>query len=158
MNLRRGGRAAWLAPHEDGRTAATQRGAAAPARLRIAHPHGTDALERLAKAVAVGDQQRTAEHAAPALPLGDPMQLAPAVMVNLLGDIWFEADGCASREPDWGRLLGHGKAKLHLYGKRDARRRRKMGHVTCLGDTVDEALATARAIKRELGIPGADEP
>jgi len=93
-----------------------------------------------------------------ALPLGDPMQLAPAVMVNLLGDIWFEADGCASREPDWGRLLGHGKAKLHLYGKRDARRRRKMGHVTCLGDTVDEALATARAIKRELGIPGADEP
>jgi 5-(carboxyamino)imidazole ribonucleotide synthase len=93
-----------------------------------------------------------------ALPLGDPMQLAPAVMLNLLGDIWFESDGCASREPDWGRVLGHGKAKLHLYGKRDARRGRKMGHVTCLGDTLDEALATARAIRRELGIPGADEP
>ncbi|HXT03153.1 MAG TPA: 5-(carboxyamino)imidazole ribonucleotide synthase, partial [Casimicrobiaceae bacterium] len=44
-------------------------------------------------------------------------------------------------------------AKLHLYGKRDARRGRKMGHVTCLGATLDDALATAHAIRRELGIP-----
>jgi len=40
------------------------------------------------------------------------------------------------------------------YGKREPRRGRKMGHVTCLGATLDDALATAAAIKRELGIPG----
>jgi 5-(carboxyamino)imidazole ribonucleotide synthase len=76
-------------------------------------------------------------------------------MLNLLGDIWFAADG-TMREPDWVRVLAHPRAKLHLYGKREPRRGRKMGHVTCLGATLDEALATARAVKRELGIPGAE--
>ncbi|MDQ6619489.1 MAG: 5-(carboxyamino)imidazole ribonucleotide synthase [Pseudomonadota bacterium] len=91
------------------------------------------------------------------LPLGDTRQHHAAVMLNLLGDIWFE-DGEASttREPDWTRVLQHTSAKLHLYGKRDARRGRKMGHVTCIASTVAQALATARAIKHELGIP--DEP
>jgi 5-(carboxyamino)imidazole ribonucleotide synthase len=92
-----------------------------------------------------------------ALPMGDTRQHTPAVMVNLLGDIWFDGDSPAPREPDWPRVLAHGLAKLHLYGKREPRRGRKMGHVTCLGDTLDAALATARAIKRDLGIPGADE-
>jgi 5-(carboxyamino)imidazole ribonucleotide synthase len=92
------------------------------------------------------------------LPLGDTRAHLPAVMVNLLGDIWF-ADKAADvpREPDWTRVLRHPQAKLHLYGKAVARRGRKMGHVTCLAATLDEALATARAIKRDLGIPGADE-
>jgi 5-(carboxyamino)imidazole ribonucleotide synthase len=54
-------------------------------------------------------------------------------------------------------VLRHPQAKLHLYGKEEPRRRRKMGHVTCLASSIDDALATARAIKRELGIPGADE-
>ncbi|MGE5089642.1 MAG: 5-(carboxyamino)imidazole ribonucleotide synthase [Candidatus Levyibacteriota bacterium] len=94
-----------------------------------------------------------------ALPLGDTSQHTPAVMVNLLGDIWFGADGQREpREPDWTRVLGHSAAKLHLYGKRDARRGRKMGHVTCLGATLEQALATARAVKRELAIPEADFP
>ena len=92
-----------------------------------------------------------------ALPMGDTRQHTPAVMVNLLGDIWFDGDSPAPREPDWPRVLAHGLAKLHLYSKREPRRGRKMGHVTCLGDTLDAALATARAIKRDLGIPGADE-
>jgi 5-(carboxyamino)imidazole ribonucleotide synthase len=52
-------------------------------------------------------------------------------------------------------VLGHPRAKLHLYGKREPRRGRKMGHVTCLGDTIEAALDSARAIKRELGIPEA---
>jgi len=93
-----------------------------------------------------------------ALPLGGTAQHLPAVMVNLLGDAWF-ADAAATtpREPDWTRVLAHPQAKLHLYGKAEARRGRKMGHVTCLGATLDDALATARAIKRELGIPGAEE-
>jgi len=89
------------------------------------------------------------------LPLGDTRQHTPAVMVNLLGDLWF--DGDALREPAWYEVLGHASAKLHLYGKAEARRGRKMGHVTCLGETLPAALATAREIKRALGIPGADE-
>jgi 5-(carboxyamino)imidazole ribonucleotide synthase len=50
-------------------------------------------------------------------------------------------------------VLAHPRAKLHLYGKREPRRGRKMGHVTCLGETLDDALATTVAIKRALGIP-----
>jgi 5-(carboxyamino)imidazole ribonucleotide synthase len=93
------------------------------------------------------------------LPLGDPLQHAPAVMVNVLGDAWFAAgdtEDAVPHDPDWRSVLAHGRAKLHLYGKAAARRRRKMGHVTCLGTTLDEALATARAVKRALHIPGAD--
>lgn len=91
------------------------------------------------------------------LPLGATQQHLPAVMVNLLGDVWFADRGAAApREPDWTRVLRHPQAKLHLYGKAEARRGRKMGHVTCLASTLEEALATARAIKRDLGIPGAD--
>jgi len=88
-----------------------------------------------------------------ALPMGDTSQHTPAAMLNLLGDIWFATNGTL-REPDWTRVLAHPKAKLHLYGKREPRRGRKMGHVTCLGASVGEALATATAIRRELGIQG----
>ena len=77
----------------------------------------------------------------------------------LLGDICYADDGgTVVREPDWGCVLRHPSAKLHLYGKAVPRRGRKMGHVTCLAPTLDEALATARAIKRGLAIPGAEEP
>ena len=88
-----------------------------------------------------------------ALPMGDTTQHTPAVMVNLLGDIWFEREDASPREPDWTRVLARGLAKLHLYGKREPRPGRKMGHVTCLGATLADALATAAAIKRDLGIP-----
>ncbi len=68
------------------------------------------------------------------LPLGGTRQHAPAVMVNLLGDVWFaDPEAATPREPDWTRVLRHPQAKLHLYGKAEARRGRKMGHVTCLG-------------------------
>ena len=91
------------------------------------------------------------------LPMGDTRQHEPAAMVNLLGDLWFDdRDAKTPREPDWSRVLRHPQAKLHLYGKAEPRRARKMGHVTCLGPTLDDALAVARAIKRDLGIPGAD--
>jgi hypothetical protein len=92
------------------------------------------------------------------MPLGDTRQHTDAVMVNLLGDVWFDGDAAAPRDPDWSRVLAHPTAKLHLYGKHDARRGRKMGHVTCLGATLDDAMATASAVKRDLGIPGAVEP
>ncbi|HVO89659.1 MAG TPA: 5-(carboxyamino)imidazole ribonucleotide synthase [Casimicrobiaceae bacterium] len=90
------------------------------------------------------------------LPLGDTTQHTPAVMVNLLGEVWFEGASTSPREPDWTAVLRHGSAKLHLYGKAEARRGRKMGHVTCLGTTLDDALATAATIKQALGIPGGD--
>lgn len=92
------------------------------------------------------------------LPLGDTAQHTPAVMVNLLGDAWYpDANSAGRREPAWERVLAHPRVKLHLYGKHEARRGRKMGHATCLGATLDEALATARAVKGDLGIAGADE-
>ena len=90
------------------------------------------------------------------LPFGDTRQLEPAVMLNLLGDIWFaRPDATTPREPDWGCVFSHPQAKLHLYGKAEARRGRKMGHVTCLAPTLDEALTVAHDIRRDLGIPGA---
>ena len=89
------------------------------------------------------------------LPLGSTDQHEPAVMVNLLGDIWY--DGVTRREPDWSLVLEHPRAKLHLYGKAEPRHGRKMGHVTCLGPTPGEAIDLARAIKKRLGIPSEGE-
>ncbi|QJR15518.1 N5-carboxyaminoimidazole ribonucleotide synthase [Usitatibacter palustris] len=80
------------------------------------------------------------------LPLGDPSLHTPAVMVNLLGDIW--RDG----EPRWEAVLRHPGAHLHLYGKRDARPGRKMGHVTVCEATLERALEVALAIRKDLGI------
>lgn len=78
------------------------------------------------------------------LPLGDTRLVMPAVMVNLLGDVWHHGD------PAWERVLAHPQAKLHLYGKREARPGRKMGHYTCLAESVDAALQTALLIKGHL--------
>ena len=70
-----------------------------------------------------------------ALPLGSTRLLAPAAaMANLLGDLW--QDG----EPNWAAASRYGDVKLHLYGKTEARRARKMGHMTAVGRTTDEAL------------------
>ncbi len=80
------------------------------------------------------------------LPLGDPSQHTPAVMVNLLGDIW------GAGEPAWESVLRHAGAHLHLYGKRAARPGRKMGHVTVCEATAERALEVALAIRRDLGI------
>ena len=65
-------------------------------------------------------------------PLGDPTQHTPAVMVNLLGDLW------AGGEPDWSLL--DSSAHLHLYGKSEPRAGRKMGHLTVLTEGVAFAL------------------
>ena len=82
------------------------------------------------------------------LPLGDPRQHTPAVMLNLLGERW---DGGTHRAaPDWQAMLAHGSAKLHLYGKSQARPGRKMGHVTVLGQTGAQALEGAEAIRALL--------
>lgn len=78
------------------------------------------------------------------LSLGDTTQVRPAAMVNLLGDLWVNG------EPDWASALAIPGVKLHLYGKSDARVGRKMGHLTALGDSMDEAAAKALAARDVL--------
>ena len=79
------------------------------------------------------------------LPLGDTALLRPAAMANLLGDLWPEGG-----DPAWERLLDHRDVKLHLYGKTEARPGRKMGHLTALGASPEEALAKVLAAREAL--------
>jgi 5-(carboxyamino)imidazole ribonucleotide synthase len=90
------------------------------------------------------------------LPLGEPRLLSPAVMLNLLGELWFDARG-EQREPAWNRVLAVPGACLHLYGKTEPRAGRKMGHVTVLAPSIAEAGERAAAVARILGLEaGAD--
>jgi len=84
------------------------------------------------------------------LPLGDVRQHSPSVMLNILGDVWF--DGDTVREPAWDRVLALPGANLHLYGKDDPRRGRKMGHVTFVAPTLEEAQRQFEAGCAVLGI------
>ena len=86
------------------------------------------------------------------LPLGDVRQHSPSVMLNILGDVWFEGDSDNAREPAWDRVLALPGANLHLYGKNDPRRGRKMGHVTFVAPTLAEAQDSLRAARAILGI------
>jgi 5-(carboxyamino)imidazole ribonucleotide synthase len=94
-------------------------------------------------------------HAMAGLPLPAPRQHSPAIMLNLLGDVWFDAAGNA-RMPDWAAVLALPGAHLHLYGKSDARPGRKMGHLTITGFDVASVKATARQAAQILGLPGLD--
>jgi len=85
------------------------------------------------------------------LPLGDCSLLCPAVMLNLLGDIWFD-DAGRERPPAFEQVLTIPGACLHLYGKDQARRGRKMGHVTVLGATLELAMTRAAAVANVLGM------
>jgi len=86
------------------------------------------------------------------LPLGSTRCMNPVVMLNILGDVWFDPDSGARREPDWRGVLAVPGARLHLYGKAQARRGRKMGHINVLGATLEEARAAAARAARALGI------
>ncbi len=79
------------------------------------------------------------------LPLGATDALAPAsAMAQVLGDLW------AGGEPNWAGALANPNVKLHLYGKRDARPGRKMGHLTACGDTAEKALQAVTAAREAL--------
>jgi 5-(carboxyamino)imidazole ribonucleotide synthase len=80
------------------------------------------------------------------LPLGATDLLRPAAMINLLG----HETGTGLGLPSVAEALVHPGLALHLYGKREARPRRKMGHLTVLADSAEEALETARRAKREM--------
>jgi 5-(carboxyamino)imidazole ribonucleotide synthase len=86
------------------------------------------------------------------LPLWDTRLLAPASMLNLLGDLWYEGSEDKAREPAWDKVLSHPDAKLHLYGKSDPRMGRKMGHINCLGESLNQARQNCAAVALELGI------
>ena len=99
----------------------------------------------------VTDQFEQQVRALCGLPLGDPEAHAAAVMVNLLGDLW--SDG---REPDWSTLLAVPGLQLHLYGKREPRPGRKMGHFTVLGPARAPVLEVALAARATIGISDDD--
>lgn len=88
------------------------------------------------------------------LPLATPRQHSAAVMVNLLGELWYE-DGKghgAYREPDWSLLHAVPGLRLHLYGKHHARPGRKMGHFVVTGDDAAAVLERALAARAAIGI------
>ena len=86
------------------------------------------------------------------LPLTQPRQHSPAIMLNILGDVWFP-NGCTeSQTPPWDQILALPGAHLHLYGKTIAKKGRKMGHLTLTGATVDAVKATTAQAAQILGI------
>jgi 5-(carboxyamino)imidazole ribonucleotide synthase len=78
------------------------------------------------------------------LPPGDTQLLTSVVMTNLLGDLWNRGD------PEWHAVFQEPQAKLHLYGKREARPGRKMGHINCLAEDTESALEIAASIRNQL--------
>ena len=78
------------------------------------------------------------------LPLGDTSYVHSVAMANLLGDLWERG------EPDWTVVLQDPFVKLHLYGKQEARPGRKMGHLTALAVTVEEAKRRVREARERL--------
>ncbi|NMG17410.1 5-(carboxyamino)imidazole ribonucleotide synthase [Aromatoleum bremense] len=88
------------------------------------------------------------------LPLGEPRAHSAAVMVNLLGELWYDGAhaGGTYREPDWSVLHAVPNLRLHLYAKHHARAGRKMGHFTVIGDGAEKALAVALQARTAIGI------
>jgi 5-(carboxyamino)imidazole ribonucleotide synthase len=88
------------------------------------------------------------------LPLGEPRMHSAAVMVNLLGELWYEGGSAHGhyREPDWSALAAFPGLRLHLYGKHHARPGRKMGHFTVIGADPAGVRHTAMAARAAIGI------
>lgn len=83
------------------------------------------------------------------LPFGSTELLRPAAMANLLGDLWPCVRGEAG-EPDWAAACAFPNVKLHLYGKLAPKAGRKMGHLTAMAESADEAAALVRAAREAL--------
>jgi 5-(carboxyamino)imidazole ribonucleotide synthase len=88
-------------------------------------------------------------------PLLAPRLHSPCVMLNLLGDLWFDANGAArAGGPDWAAVLALPGAHLHLYGKAQPRAGRKMGHLTITATSAAQADTVAREAAARLGLEG----
>ena len=81
------------------------------------------------------------------LPLGDVTCMRPAAMANLLGEVW------SNGEPNWAAAMSDPRVKLHLYGKSDAKPGRKMGHLTAVAATADEARQVVIDARARLSLP-----
>ncbi|AFZ83483.1 5-(carboxyamino)imidazole ribonucleotide synthase [Candidatus Kinetoplastibacterium blastocrithidii TCC012E] len=86
------------------------------------------------------------------LPLGSTKLLTSALMLNILGDSWFDMDSGILRNPDWLDILSLPGVKLHLYGKKEARPLRKMGHLTILSDNINTLEDKAKIIAAKLNL------
>ena len=103
------------------------------------------------------------------LPLTQPRLHSPAVMLNLLGDIWFgklgeklgsdpdlfgtnKSGSDPNFSPNFPKVLSLPGTHLHLYGKGESRKGRKMGHLTVTASTPEHALAVANEATAILGI------
>jgi 5-(carboxyamino)imidazole ribonucleotide synthase len=86
------------------------------------------------------------------LPLPQPRQHSASIMLNLLGDVWLDAAGKA-KAPDWPAVLALPGTHLHLYGKLDARKGRKMGHLNITAANAEEARKVAKQAAAVLGLP-----
>jgi 5-(carboxyamino)imidazole ribonucleotide synthase len=78
------------------------------------------------------------------LPLGDTTLVCPTVMLNILGDSWKNG------EPDWKAILNIDNVFLHLYGKKQARNGRKMGHINVLADSAENVSKKVVKLKPKL--------
>ncbi len=99
------------------------------------------------------------------LPLVAPRLHSAAVMLNVLGDLWWPAaaaprsaeqpteQAAEPREPAWAQVLALPGVRLHLYGKTEPRRGRKMGHLTVTAAQPDTARAVALQAAERLGLP-----
>ena len=94
------------------------------------------------------------------LPLVEPRLHSPAVMLNLLGDLWFTAEGAGGgeRTPPWAEVLALPGTHLHLYGKASPRRGRKMGHLTITAADAAGARRVAQQAAQMLGLPLFSDP
>ncbi len=86
-------------------------------------------------------------------PLAAPRQHSPAVMLNLLGDLWFREGGSQAVEPGWPAVVALPGVHLHLYGKAEARPGRKMGHLTVTAASAAQARSVALQAAALLGLP-----
>jgi 5-(carboxyamino)imidazole ribonucleotide synthase len=83
------------------------------------------------------------------LPLGDVDVVRPAAIANLLGDLWLNPDG-SPKEPRFDKALAVPGVRLHLYEKHKPRKGRKMGHLSAVGATPDEAVELVQRAKALL--------
>lgn len=86
------------------------------------------------------------------LPLGDANLHSNAVMVNILGDSWVANAKKDALEPAWILACSHANLKLHLYGKHEPRKGRKMGHFTVIGQNAKTVLNVAKIARSQLNI------
>jgi 5-(carboxyamino)imidazole ribonucleotide synthase len=93
----------------------------------------------------VTSQFEQAVRAACGLPLGETEVVTPAAIVNLLGEVWLQG-----REPDFAAALAVPGVRLHLYEKQVAKPGRKMGHLSAIGRTPEEAVERVLEAKAKL--------